>query len=555
MTAPDYLDDERVRRLNLRAGPDGRQQIVIPEHANFAADSVGRHAAGERAAATALIYEAEDGRQERYSFAELDARAAAFAAGLKGLGVEAGTRVAVQTGQRPATAIAHLAAYKLGAIAVTVSELYGPDTVSHILTDSGAACIVTTERSWTPYRGERARFPALRQVILQGETKDDEIAFESLLEGNGEAIEPVNSKAEDPALLIYTSGSTGAPKGILHAHRALHAYNISTSLFYNLEVFEPDQVFWTPADWAWVGGLNDTVFPAWFHGHCIVACQHRFEAEWALDFMVRHGVTHGFFTPTALKRLSQVSEPRERFDLKLRSVFTGGESLPAETLRWLSKELRIVCNEGYGLTEFNHMIGNCQALRPAKEGSMGFELPGHVAMLVDESGEPVADGEVGEIVTAADNATRFLGYWNQPELTESMRLGPWWRTRDLALRDDEGYFHYRGRSDDLIKSGGYRIGPAEIEHVLLEHPAVADCGAIGVPDKERGELVKAFILLREGQQASDSLADELKALVKTRIGGFKAPRLIEFVGDLPITSSGKVSRKELRLREAGRSPS
>ena len=552
MTSTDYLQDERLARLNLRPEADGRQRIVIPEHANIAADSVGRHAAGDRADSPALIYEAEDGDHERYSYAELDALAGAFAANLKTLGVEEGTRVAVQTGQRPATAIAHLAAYKLGAIAVTVSELYGPDTVSHILTDSGAACIVTTDRSWGPFRSARERFPALRWVIVKGKANGGELDFNELLKGNGEAIEPVRSKAEDPALLIYTSGSTGAPKGILHGHRAIHAYNISTSLFYNLEVFEPDQVFWTPADWAWVGGLNDTVFPAWFHGHAIVACQHRFDAEWALTFMARHGVTHGFFTPTALKRLSQVSKPRERFDIKLRSVFTGGESLPAETLRWLSNELKIVCNEGYGLTEFNHMIGNCQAIRPAKEGSMGFELPGHVAALVDDEGKPVPDGEVGEIVTAADNATRFLGYWNQPELTQSMRLGPWWRTRDLALRDEEGYYHYRGRTDDLIKSAGYRIGPAEIEHALLEHPAVADCGAIGVPDKERGELVKAFVLLHQGHRGDDDLADELKELVKTRIGRFKAPRLIEFVGDLPITTSGKVSRKELRLREANR---
>ena len=552
MRSCSYLDNERLKRLNLAFEANGRQRIIIPEFANIAADTVGKQAAGERADAPAVTFEAADGSVETLSYRALDSLAAAFAASLKALGIEAGARVAVHTGQRPATAIAHLACYKLGAIAVTVSELYGPDTVSHILTDSGASCIVTTDRGWQPYRARIADFPALKHVIVKGTAAAGEIDFDKMTSGNGELLEPLRTKAEDPALLIYTSGSTGAPKGILHAHRAIHAYNISTSLFYNLEVFEPDLVFWTPADWAWVGGLNDTVFPAWMHGHAIVACQHRFEPEWALDFMVRHGVTHGFFTPTALKRLSQVQKPRERYDIKLRSVFTGGESLPAETLRWLSNELGIVCNEGYGLTEFNHMIGNCQAIRPAKEGSMGFELPGHVAALVDESGEPVPDGEVGEIVTAADNATRFLGYWNQPELTESMRLGPWWRTRDLALRDSDGYYHYRGRTDDLIKSGGFRIGPAEIEHVLLEHPAVADCGAIGVPDSERGQLVKVFVLLHDGQDGSDALAGELRELVKARLGAYKAPRLIEFVADLPITSSGKVSRKELRLREADR---
>jgi acetyl-CoA synthetase len=555
MNTADFLQDERFRRLNLHPEPDGRYRIVIPEYANIAADTVTRHATGPRAEAAALIYEAEDGTLERYSYAALDDQASRFAASLRGLGIEAGARVAVHTGQRPATAIAHLAAYKLGVIAVTVSELYGPDTVSHILNDSGTVAIVTTDRAWSPYRTQLSRFADLRHVIVKGDPEQEELAFDDLLAGTGAEFEALRTKAEDPALLIYTSGSTGTPKGILHGHRAVHAYNVSTSLFYNLEVFEPDLVFWTPADWAWVGGLNDTVFPAWMHGHTMVACQHRFEPEWALDFMARHGVTHGFFTPTALKRLSQVQRPRERFDVKLRSVFTGGESLPAETLRWLSRELRIVCNEGYGLTEVNHMVGNCQALRPAKAGSMGFELPGHVAALVDESGQPVPDGEIGEIVTSADNATRFLGYWNQPELTQAMRLGSWWRTRDLALRDPDGYYHYRGRTDDLIKSAGYRIGPAEIEHVLLEHPIVADCGAIGVPDPDRGQIVKVFVRLHDGHEGNDGLVLELRDLVKSRLGPYKAPRLIEFVGDLPTTSSGKVSRKDLRRRETNRGDS
>lgn len=550
MNTADFSEDARLRQLNLHREADGRYRIVIPEYANIAADTVTKHATGPRAERTALVYEAEDGTLERYSYAALESRASAFAASLRSLGIEAGARVAVHTGQRPATAIAHLAVYKMGAIAVTVSELYGPDTVSHILNDSGAVAIITTDQGWSPYRGQLTRFTDLRYVIVKGVPGPDEHAFDDLSSGNGAVFEAVRTKAEDPALLIYTSGSTGAPKGILHAHRAVHAYNVSTSLFYNLEVFESDLVFWTPADWAWVGGLNDTVFPAWMHGHTMVGCQHRFDAEWAMAFMARHGVTHGFFTPTALKRLSQVQRPRERFDVTLRSVFTGGESLPADTLRWLSNELRIVCNEGYGLTEVNHMTGNCQALRPAKAGSMGFELPGHVTALVDESGQPVPDGEIGEVVTSADNATRFLGYWNQPELTQAMRLGPWWRTRDLALRDPDGYYHYRGRTDDLIKSAGYRIGPAEIEHVLLEHPAVADCGAVGVPDADRGELVKAFVRLHEGHEGNDSLALELQELVKSRLGRYKAPRLIEFVSDLPITSSGKVSRKALRRRAA-----
>jgi acetyl-CoA synthetase len=424
--------------------------------------------------------------------------------------------------------------------------------VRHILRDSGASVLVTEQQAWAPLRHLRSELAELRTVVVSGSPRDGEVCFEELAKTQARGFTPVSTSSEDPALLIYTSGSTGLPKGILHAHRVIWAYNVSTSLFYNLEMEKPDLVFWTPADWAWVGGLNDTVFPAWFHGHAVVASQHRFDAEWAFAFMERHDVTHSFMTPTALKRLAQVARPRLRFpSLKLRTVWTGGEQLPGETLLWLNKVLSVACNEGYGLTEVNHMIGNCQRLKPAKPGSMGFELPGHRAVLVDEQGGIVPDGEPGEIVTTEDNPTLFLGYWNRPDLTEQMRLGPWVRTHDLAIKDADGYFFYRGRTDDLIKSGGFRIGPAEIENCLLAHPAVADCGVIGIPDEARGQSIKAFVMLRtESVAGSSMLADELVAHVRARLGGYKVPRHIEFVAELPITTSGKVSRKELRAQEA-----
>jgi acetyl-CoA synthetase len=257
-------------------------------------------------------------------------------------------------------------------------------------------------------------------------------------------------------------------------------------------------------------------------------------------------------TPTALKRLAQIERPRERWPaLRLRTAWTGGEPLPGETLRWLTLHLGIACNEGYGLTEVNHMIGNCARLRPPKPGSMGFELPGHRACLVDESGNAVADGEPGEIVTTEACATLFLGYWNRPDLTKAMRLGDWVRTGDLAVRDADGYYFYRGRTDDLIKSAGFRIGPAEIENCLASHPAVADCGVIGIPDPARGQVVKAFVLLRSPPSDAGALERELRDHVRARLGGYKAPRVFAFVDALPVTTSGKVSRKALRAIDVG----
>lgn len=545
------FDPAVFKGLNIiRDAQTGNFRIVVPEFANIAADTVAAQAArhGDR---PAIVFEEPDGRLSRWTYAQYDDGATRFAVALRDLGVRPGDRVALHAGPRPETAIAHMGIYKLGAIAVTISQLSGIDTVTHVLNDSGACAIVTQDAVWAPIRGQVAKFPNLRHRILVGAVEGDEIPFAKCLETAAAGFVPRRTKAEDPALLIYTSGSTGMPKGILHAHRLLHAYRVSTAIFYNLEITEPNLVFWTPADWAWVGGLNDTVFPAWNFGHAVVCSQHRFEGEWAFEFMARHGVTHAFITPTGLKRMSQSDRPKQRYDLKLRTVFTGGEPLPGETYDWLVRELGIAVNIGYGMTEVNHMIGSSQRLRPSKPGTMGWIQPGHTVALVDDEGKPVPQGEPGEIVVSEDDPTLFLGYWGQPELTRNMRMAPAWiRTRDMAVQDDEGYIWYRGRSDDLIKSAGYRIGPAEVEEALASHPAVADCGVIGVPDPDRGAIVQACVVLARGRVQDDSLVRELQEHVKARLGAHKYPRKIVFLNELPTTSSGKVSRAELRRRYA-----
>ncbi|MEO5733410.1 MAG: AMP-binding protein [Rubrivivax sp.] len=540
-------------RLNLQpdpAGTPGAVRIVLPLQANMAADTVGRWADGPRRDHAAMVFEQADGTLQTASFAAVDDEATRLAQHLRSRGIGKGDRVAIHTGLRPETGVAHLAVYKLGAIAVTLSQLYGIDTLRHVLDRSEAAVIVTQAAAWQPFRSEA--FPHLRhRIVVGGHDRfegDAEIAYERAIAERADGFVAAITHADDPALLMFTSGSTGLPKGMRHGHRILQAYLPSIALFFDLDLDDDGSVFWSPADWAWVGGLLDLLLAAWAFGHTVVTSEARFDAEWAFDFMTRQRVTHTFLTPTALKRLAEVPKPRERWPgLKLRVICTGGEPLPGQVLDWCQNELGVVCNEFYGLTEVNHLIGNCRALAPPIAGSMGLAYPGHGTTVVDEHGTELPPGGVGEIVTRADDATQFLGYWRDPERTAALRLSNrWLRTGDIGLRDAAGYFWYRGRADDLIKSAGYRIGPAEVEECLLRHPAVAEAAVIGIPDAARGQIVKAVVRLKAGHAADHLMTLSLQQHVKTRLASYKYPRVIDYVQRFEMTSSGKIDRKPLR---------
>ncbi len=531
-----------------------RYRIGMPLNANIAADTIGRFAKGDRSDHLALIHENLDGSIEKYTYAELDDLASRFAVYLVTLGVERGDPVAIHTAQSPQTAIAHMAVYKIGAIALTLSHLYRPDAIAHVLNDSKAKVIITNSDYWAALRDRLDQVRTLRHRIVFGKSKPGEISFSDCLKTSSDGFEPVITKTEDPAFLMYTSGSTGMPKGLIHAHRIIHAYIPSLTLVFNMELNYPNGIFWSPADWAWVGGLLDLALPAWQHGQTVVSTNQRFTAEWAFDFMERHQVTHSFMTPTAVKRIAEIREPRKRWNLATRVICTGGESLPGEVLRWAEDEFGIVCNEFYGLTEFNHMVGCCKRLFPPVPGSMGLAFPGRNVAIIDEDGNPQPDGTAGEVASwLPDDPSLFLGYWGEPGVPERMRRGNWLCSGDLAVRDENGYFWYQGRNDDLIKSAGYRIGPNEVEDTLISHPYVAEAAVIGKPDKERGQVVMAYVRLMQGQEKSDEVRKLLQDHVKENLATYKYPRVIEFVDSFPLTSSGKIRRKALRERVASES--
>jgi acetyl-CoA synthetase len=516
---------------------------ALPERFNIGVAACDRHATGE--GRLALVYEAPDGTVERFSFDDLKLLSNRCANTLKGLGIRAGDRVGVLLPQRPETAIAHLAIYKLGAVAVPLFVQFGPDALEHRLADSGARALVTDGDNLAKIpRG----LPDLATILVVDGDSAGNPLFWPTLEGARDAFSPADTGRDDPALIIYTSGTTGRPKGALHAHRVLLGHLPGVQLPHDFFP-QPGDLYWTPADWAWIGGLLDVLLPSLYFGVPVLA--HRaakFNPEEAFALMGRHRVRNVFLPPTALKMMRPVASARERFGFDLRSVASGGEALGEDILAWSREALGVAVNEFYGQTEANLLVGNCASLFPVRPGSMGRAIPGHRVGVVSPDGEKMPTGESGIIAVRRPDPVMFLGYWNDPNATGAKFAGDWCLTGDVATQDPDGHIWYKGREDDLISSGGYRIGPTDIEDCLMKHPSVLMAAVVGVPDAVRGEIVRAFIVPQAGAAPGAALADEIRGFVGERLAWYQAPREIRFVPELPLTATGKIMRRELRGR-------
>ena len=536
---PRKLDYEIIRE---------RFSWNLPRSYNMGVDACDRHAWDR--GRIAIIHDREDGLVEKWTYPELKKASDRFANALSSLGVKRGDRVAVLLSQTPALVVAHVAAYKLGAVVVPLFALFGEDALRFRLADSAASVLVTDaehrEVAWT-LAGE---IETLEHVVLADGGGPG--SMEALIRDASSNLRPVETGPEDPAIIIYTSGTTGDPKGALHGHGILLGHLPGVSLPHDLAPRAGD-LFWTPADWAWIGGLFDVLFPALHWGLPVVAHRMtRFDPERAFAVMERWGVTNAFFPPTALLVMRTIQNPRERWDLELQTLACGGEPLDGETTGWAEESMSIRINEFYGQTECNLVLSNCSAIMPAKPGSMGRPVPGHRVAVVDGEGNELPAGEVGEVAVRRPDPVMMLGYWNNGEATEKKFVGDWLMTGDLASVDEDGYFFFVGRDDDVISSAGYRIGPAEVEGALVKHEAVLMAAVVGKPDEMRGEIVKAFVILRDGREGSEDLAEELQQLVRTRLGAHEYPREVEFVPEFPMTPSGKVRRNVLRERETGK---
>ncbi|MDO6459161.1 AMP-binding protein [Granulosicoccaceae sp. 1_MG-2023] len=521
----------------------------VPEYFNMAAEVCDRHA--HLSDSVALYQENEAGDKASFSFAEVYRMANQLAHVLQDLGVQRGDRVAIVLSQRIETALTHVAAHKLGAVSLPLSVLFGPDALLYRLQDSGARVLVTTAEIAAKVELLRAQLPQLEQVLVcdnAAAAPDGAVDFWNALKQAPTDFNTVQTRAEDAALLIYTSGTTGPPKGALIAHRGLlgnlPGFELSLNFFP-----QPDDVFYTPADWAWTGGLLDGLLPSWYYAKPIVGFEcGKFDPVRVLQLLQDYKVTTGFFPPTALKMLRAVADIPQRFDLHLRAMMSAGETVGEELYHWARETFGIEINEMCGQTEHNYMIGNCSAIMPVRPGSMGKAYPGHRVEVMDEDGQLLAPGKHGEFVAHRDDAVHFLGYWQRPEATAAKYSGDWFRTGDVGYRDEDGYLWFTGRADDVISSAGYRIGPGEIEDCLLRHPAVLQAAVIGVPDPEglRGDIVQACLVLRPGITPSDKLRGDIQALVKRNLAAYEYPRSIVFVDELPMTTTGKIRRNVLR---------
>ncbi len=527
-----------------------RFKWVVPECYNIGADICDKHADDPRR--LALICENEDGGIERYTFRQLRQMSNRLANTLKAHGMQAGDRLGILLPQGLETAIAHIATYKTGGIAIPLFTLFGTDALQYRLANSQARFIVTDQANLAKILEIKKDLPDLKTIFVTGGEAGGQVDFWEALNKGSDQFAPVKTRAEDPALIIYTSGTTGPPKGALHAHRVLLGHLPGVEFPHNFFPQEGD-LFWTPADWAWIGGLIDVLFPSWHHGIPVLAYRARkFDPEFAFDLMARHRVRNAFIPPTALKLMRQVNRPRERFNFSLRSIGSGGETLGKELLDWGRESLGVAINEFYGQTEANLVVGNCADIMAIRPGSMGRQIPGHTVEIIDAAGQPQPPGTIGSIAVKRPDPVMFLEYWQNPTATEKKHIGDWALTGDLGKKDTDGYIWFVGRDDDLITSAGYRIGPGEIEDCLLKHPAVSMAAVIGVPDEVRTEVVKAFIVLNAGIEGNSQLEQEIRVFVRTRLAAHEYPRLIEFADELPMTATGKIIRKDLRELEVQR---
>jgi acetyl-CoA synthetase len=516
----------------------------VPARYNIAVDACDKWAARQPERA-ALFVQGASGLQP-VTYGRLRAQSNRLANAFAAQGVARGDRVAIILPQTPETAVTHLAIYKVGAIAVPLAALFGVDALHYRLENSGVRAVVTNAAGLAKLSEIRERLPEMKVVLSIDGVAEGALSFGDTLARASDEFAPVDTSADDPAMMVYTSGTTGPPKGALHGHRVLLGHFPGVEFHHEFLPQAGDRL-WTPADWAWAGGLLNVLLPGLALGVPVVAKKFdKFDPEEAFALIADAEIRNTFIPPTALRMLRGAGAPKRK--LALRTVASGGESLGIETYEWGRSAFGLTINEFYGQTECNIVLSSCGAIGISKPGAIGRPSPGHEVAVIRDDGSVCAAGEAGQIAIKRPDPVMFLEYWRRPDATRDKFIGDWMTTGDQGVTDDDGYVRFVGRDDDVITSAGYRIGPSEIEDCLIRHPAVALAAAVGKPDALRTEIVKAFVVLKPGHAPSDRLAAEIQAFVRTRLSAHEYPREVAFIDEMPMTTTGKVIRRLLRDR-------
>ena len=519
----------------------------IPEYFNIADAVCDRWA--DDTTRIAMTHENLDGSVKNFTFAEIKRYSNQFANLLNSLGVEQGDRALVLLTQSPECAISHVACFKSGIVSCLASVLFGPDAIQHRLTSTNAKVCITNKANLSKVQNIRGACPSLEHiVVVDDDSPSYALSLWRSIADQNDTFDNVKTLSEDTAWISFTSGTTGQPKGVLMPHRILLGNKPLFEYYYDYGPREGDTL-WSPADWAWIAGLINILLVGWYSGCRVVSTDMEgFNAEAAFRILCQHDITVSLLTPTVLKLMRQI-DSEESPELQLRVVLSGGEAVGKELALWADDRFGLTISEGFGQTECNGMIGTNPRLMAVRHGSLGKAMPGSVCAIVDDDGNEVERGVQGNIAIKRPHPAMFSGYLNNPEATEGKFINDWMITGDLGEQDEDGFLWFHGRTDDVITSSGYRIGPTEIEDCLLKSPAVQLAAVIGVPDETRTELIKAFIVVSENTDPTDALAESLKELVRENLAKHEVPRSIEFVDSLPMTTTGKIMRRTLRDQE------
>ncbi|WP_246001138.1 acyl-CoA synthetase [Oceanobacillus piezotolerans] len=493
----------------------------------------------------AIYWEDETGKKEEWTFAKLKEKSDRMANGLKSMGINKGDRVAGLLGKDMELVITILATFKIGAIYVPLFTAFGPDAIMHRLTDVGVSLLLTNKEQVSKLKDQKLSFEIL---LADGITKDGKTFWEFVDSFSSDYVIE-KTLGNDTAIIQYTSGTTGLPKGAIAKHKSV--YSLFPYYKFALNI-EEDDIFYGGADLGWSFGLVACTIGPLNFGAKVVLYKGPFEAEKVYQILDEYQVTNFAYAPTAYRMMMALGvETSKKYNVKVRKFSSAGEPLDGEVVKFFKQNFGRAIYDHYGATEIGMIVNNYNITdMEVKPGSMGLPIPGYNIALVDGQGNPVNQGEAGQIALDISNEiTGFGGYWNNSEKLKEKMLGNLFLSGDLARKDEDGYFWFQGRADDVISSAGYRIGPTEVEASLMEHPAVLEAAAIGKPDKTKGEIVKAFIVLNEDYEPSEELKEELSLFVKNKLSKHQYPREVEFINEFPKTQSGKTQRYLLKKRE------